>query len=157
MTTITYRSGVMAGDSLICENDTLSGSVVKVARHRSGCLAGAAGDVWWIRKFLLDFAESPRTELFMSTLILPRDTSAMIVPPSGVIYIAERGAVYPVEDPYMAVGSGAPYALVALDLGASAVEAVRAANRRHAYSGGDVFTVERDEVLKAPLASMEAA
>lgn len=39
-----------------------------------------------------------------------------------------------------AIGSGSAYALVAMDMGASAEEAVRAAMRRDIYTGGKVRT-----------------
>ena len=40
-----------------------------------------------------------------------------------------------------AIGSGAPYALAAMDMGASAEDAVRAAMKRDIYTGGAVRTV----------------
>lgn len=39
-----------------------------------------------------------------------------------------------------AIGSGSPYALAAMDLGASAEDAVRAAMKRDIYTGGNVVT-----------------
>jgi ATP-dependent protease HslVU (ClpYQ) peptidase subunit len=40
-----------------------------------------------------------------------------------------------------AIGSGAPYALAAMDMGASAEEAVRAAMKRDIYTGGEVHVL----------------
>ncbi|MNR66547.1 hypothetical protein D3C85_1900920 [compost metagenome] len=40
-----------------------------------------------------------------------------------------------------AIGSGAMYALAAMDMGASAAEAVRAAMKRDIYSGGKLTTI----------------
>ncbi len=40
-----------------------------------------------------------------------------------------------------AIGSGSAYALAAMDMGASAEEAVRAAMKRDIYTGGTVRTI----------------
>ncbi|MNJ79145.1 hypothetical protein D3C77_770710 [compost metagenome] len=40
-----------------------------------------------------------------------------------------------------AIGSGAPYALAAMDMGASAEDAVRAAMKRDIYTGGKIRTL----------------
>ncbi|MCP6695873.1 proteasome subunit beta [Pseudomonas donghuensis] len=48
-----------------------------------------------------------------------------------------------------AIGSGAPYALAAMDMGASAEEAVRAAMKRDIYTGGKIRTLRLDQHAKA--------
>lgn len=63
----------------------------------------------------------------------------------GVVYdvmaVEDRVAVE-VATESRAVGSGTPYASTALDMGATAKEAVRAAFKRDLYSGGKVKTLK---------------
>ncbi|GAI22667.1 unnamed protein product, partial [marine sediment metagenome] len=52
-----------------------------------------------------------------------------------------------------AIGSGSAYALAAMDMGASAEEAVRAAMKRDIYTGGKVRTMRIDQHGKASSSS----
>ena len=49
---------------------------------------------------------------------------------------------YEVESKYIAIGSGGKAAIVALDYGATAIEAVEAAMKHDLYTGGEIEWLE---------------
>ena len=55
---------------------------------------------------------------------------------------------YPLTEDYYAVGSGADFALAALDAGATPEEAMEVAKLRDAFSGGETFIEEIEEQLE---------
>jgi len=65
----------------------------------------------------------------------------LIVEPDGVCVSDEWYQMDPIVEPYHAIGCGAKAAFVALDMGATALEAVEAAARRDPYTRGPFHTM----------------
>lgn len=139
----------MACDSCWDYNGTQVASLIKIKRLSSGALIGAAGDNDSRAIFeLVDKVKSPdklpTREQLAST---KTDFAGLIAFPKGGVWQIMTGkhddAGYPADDDedfgiwqattmggYAAIGSGADYALAAMDAGASAKDAVLIACRR---------------------------
>jgi hypothetical protein len=148
MTTIAYRAGVMACDSCWTFGTTQVVSHIKIKRLKSGALLGSAGDndsraLETLLDNIKDGSKLPtRQQLnetkvsFMGLLALPRGGVFVIacgpVDEMGYPKDSEDYGVWPATTMggYAAVGSGADYALSAMDAGATAKEAVVIACRR---------------------------
>ena len=132
MTTIAYRDGVLASDSLVTLGDTKShGTYIKIKRI-GNLLVGAAGGVADSEQFLqwlkYDDGETPPPK---------GQYSALVIDPRGRVREIENGSVLPVPRgaKFHAIGSGGPFALAAMYAGASAVEAVKIATKIDINSG----------------------
>jgi hypothetical protein len=138
VTTIAYRDGIMAGDTLVADEEVrFPCHERKVHRLRDGSLIGLCGDL-------------AQTQAFMGWLrrgmpgeCPPFDKSdAMIVRPDRVLIFCEGGRFSTLSGvPYVALGSGRLLALGCLWHGGTAVEAVRAGIAHDIASGGKVHTV----------------
>lgn len=141
MTTIAYRDGILACDSLYSRGGWAMGVCQKVWKTCDGRLIGVCGDfahalrlVHWLRQ-----PESKRTG---DRPTLDKDTGTVVeVMPNGKARYYEFGHWHPQTNRYWAVGSGSIAALVAMDMGADATGAIKAAIRRDESSGGRVRSV----------------
>lgn len=165
MTVIAYRNGIMASDSCWSSNGTQNVSHIKIVRLSSGALLGSAGDNdCRIMVDLLDKIKDPRKLPTRAAL------AATKIEYDGLIAFAKGGvwqvstcrhndAGYPESEEvdcgcwpastmggYAAVGSGADYALSAMDAGANAKLAVEIACKRNIYCRLPVHTMR----LKLP-------
>jgi hypothetical protein len=161
VTVIAYRSGVMACDSCWASNGTQNVSATKIIRLSSGGLLGSAGDND-IRALvnLVDKIRSPSQLPSRRSLAETRiSCEALLAFKSGDVWMISTGghddAGYPIDDDadygcwpaatiggYAAAGSGADYALAAMDAGASARQAVEIACRRNIHCRLPVHTVK---------------
>jgi len=135
MTAIAYKNGRMAADTL-CTMSNRKFHAVKIAKH-DGHLLGAAGDlpsiVDLVRWYFLAPGKPtrPKFEGF--------DFDMMVVTPSGRIHVWDnRGTFEPISHKFWAVGSGGLACLGAMEHGASADQAVRAAIKWADGCGGRV-------------------
>lgn len=138
MTTIAYKDGVIAYDS----RQTRGGSIVsddvvkcQVVDGVSFFLSGAVCD----EKALI-------AAYFGTPSPAPVECSGYVVDGGKLLMVGhdDKTGVWKQDlDPSNpdAIGSGSAYALAAMDMGASAEEAVRAAMKRDIYTGGKVRTV----------------
>lgn len=143
MTTIAYKDGVIAYDGRQVRNDRIvSDSAQKclVVDGVSFFLAGAVCD----EKALI-------AAYFGTPSQVPVECSGYVVDGDKLMMIGhdDTTGIWKQDlDPANpdAMGSGTPYALAAMDMGASAEEAVRAAMKRDVYTGGVIrtFTVTPD-------------
>lgn len=134
MTTIAYRDGIMASDSLVTQGGVTKapGSYAKIQRLANGTLYGAAGCVSDCSRFLLwlttenDDDQPPKG-----------DYSAILVSAQGKVMEIECGNIMPRPrgTKFIAIGSGAPYANAAMYAGATAPEAVKIAVKIDPMSG----------------------
>ena len=137
MTTICYREGILAGDgretiiedreSSMVDNDTS----VKVFRLEDGRLFGASKtseSCFRLHESLVKGFGPPKLE----------DINAILVDLKGRMFFFEGIIWQPVKKPYFAIGSGARFALPAMDAGANAVQAVKIGIKRDPYSGGKI-------------------
>ena len=138
MTTIAYKDGVIA-----CDTRQIRGGVIvsddapkfQVVDGVSFFLAGAVCD----EKALI-------AAYFGTQSAVPVECSGYAVDGGKLLMVGhdDRTGVWKQEldpDNPDAIGSGSAYALAAMDMGASAEDAVRAAMRRDIYTGGKVRTV----------------
>lgn len=146
MTTIAYKDGVIAYDSRV----TRSGTIVSDNAHKCQVVDGVS--------FFLSGAVCDEKALIAAYFGTP---SAVAVECSG--YAVDGGKLLMVGHDDKtgiwrqeldqanpdAIGSGSPYALAAMDMGASAEDAVRAAMKRDIYTGGKVRVIR---IADAPYA-----
>jgi ATP-dependent protease HslVU (ClpYQ) peptidase subunit len=135
MTTLAYKDGVLASDSLTTNGDTKNGDTQKVFKLPDGRLIGICGSVengLVLVQALKGGAEKP-----------PKlaDVEALLVDTNGSVYRYEGKLFRKLRTKYIAGGSGMDYALSALWMGADAVKAVRAGIYFDKNSGGRVQKV----------------
>lgn len=137
MTTIAFKNGVLAADTLI-STDTVTGEMTKIAVCDS-FMGGGSGNVVDVSKFL-DWVEEgadpknlPKlSDCFRGILINKNYT---------MHYVYSEGISRPITAPFYTVGSGQDVAKGALTAGATAEEAVQAAMHIDVFSGGQVETL----------------
>lgn len=141
MTTIAYKDGVIAYDGRQTRNDRIvsdSAPKCKVVDGVSFFLSGAVCD------------EKALIAAYFGTLSpVPVECSGYVVDGGKLMMVGhdDKTGIWKQElapsNPD-AIGSGAPYALAAMDMGASAEDAVLAAMKRDIYTGGLIRTVVID-------------
>ncbi|USN15553.1 nucleophile aminohydrolase [Brevundimonas phage vB_BpoS-Kikimora] len=135
MTTIAYRDGVLASDSLVTMNGIREGSAVKIESHR-GVLFGGVGTWAAVVSFMAWVRKGAHGRCPMESS--GAESTGFIIAPSGhAVLFSEYGSLT-VDRPYFALGSGRELALGAMAAGATASEAVHCALEYDIYSGGPV-------------------
>lgn len=138
MTTLVYRDGVLAADSRITVGDTYLDGWRKVRRISDGSLVGFTGSLPSGQAFI-DWATNgfdgppPKGEY-----------SGVLISSTGKIVEFEDGSpiAFPKRSLFQAWGSGRQAALGALHMGATAVEAVKIANKINNTTGGRVHSLK---------------
>lgn len=130
MTTIAYKDGILAGDTLSTCNglrDDYGTKIWRVGRVLVGA-AGSRGECLRFREWVAGglVGSPPLTE-----------TNGIVVSPASVVCWSEKGC-WPVSAPFYAIGTGYELALGAMAHGASADEAVRIAAQFDTRTGGEV-------------------
>ena len=152
MTTIAYRDGVLAGDTLISRGDEGMTGFLKIGKihgHLVG-LSGSAFDydpVWaWLTNIFEENSNASPRDFWKRDDAPEGDSSVILVDPSRVIWSIRTSDGRAVRVPHLfdAIGSGCDYAMGAMQVGATAREAVRAAARFDLRSGGAVSWVSLD-------------
>jgi len=137
MTTICYRDGVIAGDSRETiiedrESTYIDNDVsVKVFRLKDGRLFGASKaseSCSRLHESLIKGFGPPKLE----------DINGLLIDLKGRIWFFEGVQWRQLNQKYYAIGSGARFAMPAMDAGASAVLACKIGIKRDPYSGGKV-------------------
>jgi ATP-dependent protease HslVU (ClpYQ) peptidase subunit len=136
VTTIAYRDGILAADGRTTYGDTIfTDHNKKIHRLSDGALFALTGDVSYVQP-MLDALEDDEVNLPIG-----EGFTAVIVERDGKLRLYEgRGGFITLDAPYYAFGSGEEYALGAMDMGASAHDAVRVACGRDLGTGGDIQT-----------------
>lgn len=157
MTTVVYDpiSRIMASDSQATLGDMILNTKTDKIFNIRGTLVGAAGRYVQLLAFvdwLDEHLESEnlkgltdRAQITPPQELIAEDFTAIVVwSDTGEVSIFEgsRAAFTVADEGPLAIGSGAHFALAALDAGASPVEAVKIAIKRDIYSGGDVQMLE---------------
>jgi ATP-dependent protease HslVU (ClpYQ) peptidase subunit len=138
MTTVAYKDGVIAYDGRQTRNNRIvsdASQKCKIVDGVSFFLSGAVCD-----------EQALIAAYFGTPSLVPVECSGYVVDSGKLMMVGhddDTGIWKQDLDPSNpdAIGSGAPYALAAMDMGASAAEAVRAAMKRDIYSGGKVTTI----------------
>lgn len=122
MTTIAYRNGILAGDTMVSDRGCYVGAAVKVFRRDDGAMLGTAGcfgDMTLWRDWFLAGGEgdppAPKHD----------DSEGLLISASGVVeWLGTGGRRIEVDREYHAIGSGFRIAMGALAAGASAERAI---------------------------------
>lgn len=147
MTTIAYRDGVLAADTMMCSGGVLSGRSTKIVRRRDGTMCGAAGGATYGEAFKRWVLNGERRKPPKATQGDGWFDRGAIFRPDGKIVVFEPDGAFEVEAAYYALGSGKEAALGAMFAGADAVTAVRAAIEHDPHTGGDVTVLKRKSDL----------
>lgn len=139
MTTIAYRDGVLAADSLTTSNGVRESPRLKI-RNIKGLLVAGAGTSAICDRFF-DWVKAGMTGL--SPWEGHDCGNGMIITPDDTILVFGANGPWQVERNFYSMGSGEQIALGAMAHGATAEEAVGHAIAYDVYSGGDIRTVTR--------------
>ncbi len=145
MTTIAYKDGVIAYDSRVTRGSLIDHDDFEKLIHRNG------------HRFLMtgsgcDFSALIDEYLGLKLGDKPLEAHGLVVT-NGKLYQIGRDAEsgFWVDDVWaerpFAIGSGRDFALAAMDMGATAKEAVELAAKRDVYTGGTIRTLIIDEGL----------
>lgn len=132
MTTVAYRDGVLAADSLCTSNDTVTGHAVKLRRLADGRLAGLLGRAGAAQRLLSWIEAGAQGEQPGG------DAAVVIVDRDGATYYEDGVSERCSRAPFKAWGTGGCLAMGAMAAGTSAEQAVRIACEWDIYTGGDV-------------------
>jgi len=136
MTTVAYKNGVMAADSAITDGVMRGGKLWKITRHdASGALLGVAGKVTEVVDYLNYFRRYGVTKSKKFSLA---ESTGLIATVEGTVMLVEASTIYPIEEEYFAIGSGAAMAMTAMRCGCSAIIAVKIACELDLFSGPPV-------------------
>ncbi|MCP5005525.1 MAG: hypothetical protein GY941_16540 [Planctomycetes bacterium] len=138
MTTIAYKDGVLAADSMVCtKNGIKIAQINKIIKNKNGMagIAGNLGDVSKIKEWMNIGADINKL------LDFSKGSSAIFIKPDGSINFIEEGSVINVAADFVAVGTGEEIAMASMMAGVSAKKAVHIACKLDAYSGGKIKTV----------------
>lgn len=141
MTTIAYRDGEIAGDTLACWGTNRDGYITKIAK-RGPVLAGVSGALfaaqafldWFARGMVGDPPKMPDGDATTFGLIITPDDHVLVWGPRGW----ER-----TRNPTVSMGSGGEFASGAMAMGATAAEAVRVAMQFDTKTGGEITVLRR--------------
>ena len=144
MTTIVYKDGVLAADSLVTDRGCRMGSAKKIISSRFG-LAGAVGHLGLMQAFLNWAATGrPADGRPVPDKTDDNDFEGLIITPAGQVlwYGGDMVAVDMTQSEYVCLGSGFRVAMGALEMGATAEQAVRVAAKVDTSTGGPIHVLE---------------
>jgi 20S proteasome alpha/beta subunit len=141
VTTIAYRDGVLASDSLVTSDGLVVGSAEKIISF-GPLLAGAAGTLSFANAFF-DWLKAGAKGSPPKMGEGESGATGIVVMPDGLIVTFDDSGCDRIRAEYHAIGSGRRLAMGAMAAGACAAKAVRAACELDVYSGGKVVTLQR--------------
>lgn len=140
MTTVAYRSGILAADTLVTINTHRDGYTLKIAKKgpflaaATGTLARAQAFMDWFRGGLVGHPPPMGDGETRAT--------GHIFMPDGLIMAYTNLGWLKMRAEYYANGSGCDYAYGAMVTGASAYDAVKAALIHDTASGGEITVLK---------------
>jgi 20S proteasome alpha/beta subunit len=142
MTTIAYKDGIVAYDSLVTVGRQKHSEPAKVFKWQ-GTLVGMCGadcpENYKVKAWLDEIAASPKVIGMKKA-----EFELLLIPKEGLLrllYSDGRGLF--INYPFYAIGSGSDYARGAMAMGATAEEAVRIAAEYDTSTGGKIRTRRR--------------
>ena len=141
MTTIAFKAGVLAGDSLATDNQKWKCTKVHRLKTEAGrLLVGYCGEVYAAHVFM-DWLKD--TENSRKPEISSEDFEAIVVSESGCVTLWNQSlSPWRPEGDFFAIGSGALAAMAAMECGKSAVQAVKIACKYDPFTGGPVRSLK---------------
>lgn len=135
MTTIAYKDGVIAYDSQITRGDVITYDDYEKCIDQAGVKFFCCGTVSDYQRLVdVYFGAKPDGNIEATAIVLDGD-SLMMVAVDDATGLWKSPVLR--DRPY-AIGSGTPYAFAAMDMGASAEQAVEMAARRDTSTGGKI-------------------
>lgn len=160
MTTIIATKTKILSDGKVSVNNRVDQLDCKKIRKIGDYLVGGAGRLSSVLTFFSWFEQNLRCQAAQESiagLLIQSDPDkedeeflAIVVHPDGKIFVHEGNdpsRAVPAGTDYYAIGSGADFALAALDAGATPEEAMEVAKMRDVFSGGQTFVEEQLEVV----------
>lgn len=147
MTIVAFDGKTLACDSKISGQDGAHWCSVKKIRRVDGWLIGAAGGWDMLTHFLTKFNPKCIENGLAYAPINPAPTKGdfdgLAISPKGEIYYIEDSGVFGKVKTkgFIAVGSGENIAMLSMDLGKTAREAVKLAIKYDMYCGGRVYSL----------------
>lgn len=152
MTTVVFRDGVFASDTLVIGGDLKSHAEKMFVRttgrgtNRRKVVIGVSGTLGPAMLFVDWYGKQSKPPERFLTMSDDSDFDALVWD-RGKLFTFDRECYpMPITDPFYAIGSGAAAALGAMHKGASAVEAVRIAMKIDSQTGGSVKTIKVDSL-----------
>jgi ATP-dependent protease HslVU (ClpYQ) peptidase subunit len=141
VTTIAYKAGVFAADTQVTCGDGSKLIVHKIKKLDDGSHYAMAGDTSAIlrveRWMQRGMPTRPRPRINKET-----DCDMLLVKADGSAWLLNDGFDFEkVDNAFIAIGSGAPYAMAAMACGRNAVQAVKVAARFDVNTSGPVDSV----------------
>lgn len=137
MTTIAYKDGVIAYDSRSCSGSTITDDDYEKCVERNGVLFWVTGCVSDIEDLIsIYFGAEPRANIDCTALVWDGETLHKCSVDDNTGLWRETISMYKT----LAMGSGYHHAWTAMDMGASAAQAVEMAMKRDTFTGGRVRT-----------------
>ncbi len=136
MTTIAYRDGILAADTMVQGSQMNCGAVTKIAQHENtftmGGACGSAEACQLFRQWILDGAVPPCPTL-------GDDADGLLIDGAGnTFFVGPKGVMVPFKAKFVAIGSGEKFAMAAMHMGARAIEAVEVAIALDLHSAGPI-------------------
>jgi len=158
MSTIAYRDGIIAADTLASTNYKTMEGVRKVGRTNKFLfgLAGRYANIHRVYHWIKEIEnECSPHDFYKHSEKLDAsglDCTVILVEENGIIWtMQDDGNVCQVFSDYEATGSGQEFALGAMHAGASAEDAIKAASKFDAHTGGVVInTVSFSDIVHSP-------
>lgn len=139
MTTIAYRDGVLAADTLSTSNGLVDDYGPKIWRL-GRLLVGAAGS----RALCLKFRGWVASGMGGEGPFDGKDEgNGLVIPPEGPLVCWSYLGCWPVNAPFYALGSGYQIAMGAMQMGATAEQAIQAAAAHDTMTGGEITVLRR--------------
>ncbi len=148
MTTIVFRNGIMACDSQITYDDTKFFGVKKIEGGLNS-LIGIAGASRFAN-CIFDWWRAVEADEFINvgdwhratTLVAEEVVMLLAHRTQGLFRLDFTGRATRLHDNYSSLGTGAPFALGAMAMNATATEALKVAMKFDLYTGGSIDTVK---------------
>lgn len=148
MTTIAYKNGEMAADSLINYGTFSNGQANKIhvvaipedgGKRVRRAMLGVSGVIWVVQP-LIEWLEGGADQDDIPHCILHAhaEFSCIMIDDEGVVWEFNNGYFLKCGVDYHAIGSGQQFALGAMAAGVSAPEAVAAAMKHDKATGGPI-------------------
>ena len=156
MSTVVFKDGVMACDSLMGLNDMTMNGIIKAGRTKRHLFgyAGRASQMAPLFDWIMScegLKDLPSPEFYYrkndELNTLGDMGTCMLVNKSGTIWeVTTEGHTIPIPRAFHAIGNGYEYAFGAMAMGASAVEAIEVAIQYDAFTGGEIHTFKLDDI-----------
>lgn len=155
MTVIAYKAGVMAADTMLSAYNSQH-RAQKIVRLPDGGVAGGCGQwnrAWAGLKYLADGGDMdarPNPRLPEGPPDIDGATLLVAKPDGSLWLIEDEFPAFPIRDVVASVGCGSDAALMAMNLGHSAVQAVAAVARQDLLCGDPVQSMDVVPTLEYP-------